>query len=117
MTNVDLPISGVGGARELERVIELRGKLAVLLCDNGSECTSKALDCWDCEHGIPIDFFRPGKPTQNAYGESFNGRMRDECASTITGSAPSTALVASSSLGRQITTRSGLIVQSVRKHL
>lgn len=76
---VDLSLPGARVARELERVVEMRGKPTVLLCDNGPEFTSKALDCWAYEHGIAIDFIKPGKPTQNAYCESFNGRMRDEC--------------------------------------
>lgn len=76
---VDLSLPGARVSRELEKAIELRGKPAVLLCDNGPEFTSKALDAWAYEQGIAIDFIRPGKPTQNAYCESFNGRMRDEC--------------------------------------
>jgi hypothetical protein len=49
-------------------------------CDNyGSEFTSKALDAWAYEHGVKLDFIRPGKPVENAVIESFNGRFRDEC--------------------------------------
>jgi putative transposase len=47
--------------------------------DNGSEFISKALDKWAYEHGVEIDFSRPGKPTDNAKNESFNGRFREEC--------------------------------------
>jgi putative transposase len=48
-------------------------------CDNGSEFISKALDKWAYEHGVTMDFSRPGKPTDNAFIESFNGSLRDEC--------------------------------------
>lgn len=76
---VDLSLPGARIARELERAIEYRGRPVVLLCDNGPEFTGRALDAWAHEQGIAIDFIRPGKPTQNAHCESFNGRMRDEC--------------------------------------
>lgn len=76
---VDLSLSGGRVARELESIVVERGAPRALLCDNGPEFTSKALDQWAYEQGIAIDFIKPGKPTQNAYAESFNGRMRDEC--------------------------------------
>ena len=47
--------------------------------DNGSEFISKALDKWAYDHRVALDFSRPGKPTDNAYIESFNGSLRDEC--------------------------------------
>lgn len=47
--------------------------------DNGSEFISKSLDKWAYEHGVTIDFSRPGKPTDNPFIESFNGSLRDEC--------------------------------------
>lgn len=47
--------------------------------DNGSEFISKALDKWAYDHGVTLDFSRPGKPTDNPYIESFNGSFRDEC--------------------------------------
>ncbi len=47
--------------------------------DNGSEFISKALDKWAYENGVTLDFSRPGKPTDNAFIESFNGSFRDEC--------------------------------------
>ena len=46
--------------------------------DNGPEFTSRALDAWSYSHGIKLDFIRPGKPTENGYVESFNGKLRDE---------------------------------------
>jgi putative transposase len=76
---VDLSLPGGRVARELESIVLARGAPRALLCDNGPEFTSKALDQWAYEQGIAIDFIKPGKPTQNAYAESFNGRMRDEC--------------------------------------
>ena len=45
----------------------------------GPEFISKALDRWAYENGVTLDFSRPGKPTDNAFVESFNGRLRDEC--------------------------------------
>lgn len=50
-------------------------------CDNGSEFISKEVDKWAYENGITLDFSRPGKPTDNPYIESFNGKFRDECLS------------------------------------
>ena len=47
--------------------------------DNGPELTSKALDAWAYRNGVELRFIQPGKPMQNAYVESFNGRFRDEC--------------------------------------
>jgi putative transposase len=57
-----------------------KGKLpAVITADNGTEFTSKALDAWAFERGVKIDFTTPGKPTENGFVESFQGRFRDEC--------------------------------------
>lgn len=47
--------------------------------DNGPEFTSKAMIIWACNAGVNLHFIKPGKPTQNAFVESFNGRFRDEC--------------------------------------
>jgi len=47
--------------------------------DNGSEFTGHLVDLWAYHHGVRIDFSRPGKPTDNAYIETFNGSLRDEC--------------------------------------
>jgi len=51
----------------------------LLFCDNGSEFTSQAMDLWAYQNGAKIDFSRPGKPTDNAFVESFNGTFRAEC--------------------------------------
>lgn len=63
----------------LERLCAQRGTPSMLRCDNGPEFISKVLDKWAYLHEITIDFSRPGKPTDNAYVESFNGRFREEC--------------------------------------
>ena len=51
----------------------------LLFCDNGSEFSGQAMDLWAYQNGVKIDFSRPGKPTDNAFVESFNGTFRDEC--------------------------------------
>jgi putative transposase len=53
-----------------------------LTVDNGPELRSRALDQWAYAHGVELAFIQPGKPTQNAYAESCNGRMRDELLNT-----------------------------------
>jgi putative transposase len=59
--------------------VELDGVPKRIQVDNGSEFISKALDLWAYEHGVTLDFSRPGKPTDNPFIESFNGSFRDEC--------------------------------------
>jgi putative transposase len=76
---VDTSISGVRVTRVLDRAIQLRGQPQVIVVDNGPEFRSKALDAWAKGRGIHLHWIDPGKPTQNAYIESFNGRFRDEC--------------------------------------
>ena len=63
----------------LTRIARFRGAPQMLKSDNGSEFAGKVMDRWAYEHGIGIDFSRPGKPTDNAAVESFNGRFRQEC--------------------------------------
>lgn len=58
---------------------QLRGKPSAIVCDNGTEFTSKAMDQWAFQAGVELKFIQPGKPIQNAFIESFNGRLRDEC--------------------------------------
>jgi putative transposase len=66
--------------RALEQVIENRGVLPqAIRCDNGPELTSRHFLSWCEERAIQIVHIQPGKPTQNAHVESFNGRLRDEC--------------------------------------
>ena len=63
----------------LNRIAAQRGLPATIKTDNGSEFISKAMDKWAYERGVELDFSRPGKPTDNARVESFNGRLRQEC--------------------------------------
>jgi putative transposase len=63
----------------LNRLVQQRGAPRYLLADNGAEFTSQVVDLWAYHHGVRIDFSRRGKPTDNAFIETFNGRLRDEC--------------------------------------
>jgi putative transposase len=77
---VDTSISGERVARVLDQVIAGRGaQPEEIVMDNGPELTSRALDQWAYERGVRLRFIAPGKPVQNAFIESFNGRLRDEC--------------------------------------
>lgn len=66
-------------AKRVIRALEERGRPQRLTMDNGPEFTSRAPDAWAYEHGIELHFIRPGKPVENAYVESFNGSVREEC--------------------------------------
>ena len=72
-------LKGEDVVRVLSRISLQRTVSKVLFCDNGSEFTSQVLDLWAYRAGIKIDFSRPGKPTDNAHVESFNGTLRTEC--------------------------------------
>jgi len=63
----------------LNQIRQKRGTPKLLFCDNGSEFTSQRMDLWAYHNQVQIDFSRPGKPTGNAYVESFNGTLRAEC--------------------------------------
>jgi putative transposase len=63
----------------LEDVLRDRGAPETIQVDNGPEFISKSLDLWAWSHGVQLDFSRPGKPTDNPYIESFNGKFREEC--------------------------------------
>ncbi|MCB9062836.1 MAG: IS3 family transposase [Halobacteriovoraceae bacterium] len=76
---IDHSISGIIVTKELDRMINQHGKPKRIQVDNGPEFTSKAMLEWSYRNNIEIDFTRPGKPTDNAYIESFNGSFRDEC--------------------------------------
>lgn len=76
---VDFSISGGRMARYLSELIECRGKPKRIVMDNGPEMTSKAMFFWSQETDVSLQFIQPGKPTQNAFVESFNGRFRDGC--------------------------------------
>lgn len=62
----------------LEQIALERGYPQRIVCDNGPEFRSRTFDSWAYEHGITISFIQPGKPVQNAFSESFNGKMRNE---------------------------------------
>ena len=74
----DTSISGGRVARELDAVIRLYGRPETIVSDNGTELTSRAMLRWQSERGIAWHYIQLGKPTQNAFIESFNGRLRDE---------------------------------------
>jgi putative transposase len=63
----------------LDRAVAERGRPKSIRVDNGSEFAGKLLDQWACHNGVELDFSRPGKPTNNAFIESFNARLRAEC--------------------------------------
>lgn len=75
----DFSLTGERVARVLERLAQTRGLPHLITVDNGPEFAGKALDAWAYPRGIKLHFIRPGKPVENAYIESFNGRFRDEC--------------------------------------
>ena len=74
---VDFSISGTRVANELDRLN--RPLPDSLVCDNGPEFTSKAMFFWSQQTHTKLSFIQPGKPTQNAFVESFNGKFRDYC--------------------------------------
>ncbi len=75
----DTSRSGLRVTRELDRVITEHGMPGTIVSDNGTEFTSMAILRWVQETGIDWHYVAPGKPTQNAFIESFNGKLRDEC--------------------------------------
>ena len=76
-SNHSLP--GARVVRVLDLVVTQRGRPHVIVCDNGPEFLGQVLDAWAYRRGIALHFIAPGKPTQNAFVESFNGRFREEC--------------------------------------
>jgi putative transposase len=76
---VDTSLPGRRVVSVLERLAEFRGLPQSVTVDNGPEFISKALDEWAYRQQLQLRFIAPGKPTQNAYVESFNGKFRDEC--------------------------------------
>ena len=72
-------INGQGVADLLEAACRFRGYPATIRTDQGPEFTGRSLDQWAQANGVKLLLIQPGKPTQNAYVESFNGRLRDEC--------------------------------------
>ncbi|WP_438363378.1 IS3 family transposase [Sandarakinorhabdus limnophila] len=75
----DTSLSGARVARELDGLVAVRGKPLTVVSDNGTELTSTSILRWSQERQVEWHYIAPGKPTQNAFVESFNGRLRDEC--------------------------------------
>jgi putative transposase len=76
---VDTSLPGARVVRVLERLSETRSLPKTIVTDNGPEFTSKAMLLWSEERDVRLYFIEPGKPSQNAFVESFNGKCRDEC--------------------------------------
>lgn len=79
---VDTSIGGARVVSVLDRLAGTRGLPEVITVDNGPEFASRAMDEWAYRKGVKLSFIRPGKPIENAFAESFNGRLRDECLNT-----------------------------------
>jgi putative transposase len=75
----DTSLSGLRVASELDAIVSVRGLPLTVVSDNGTELTSTAILRWSQERGVGWHYIAPGKPQQNAFVESFNGRLRDEC--------------------------------------
>jgi len=75
----DRALNGRRVALALSQLVAERGTPESITADNGSEFASKAMDAWTYQYGVQLQFIRPGKPIDNGYIESFNGRLRDEC--------------------------------------
>lgn len=76
---VDHSLPGPRVVRVLEALARTRGLPATIVVDNGPEFAGRALDRWAYQRGVRLHFIQPGKPVQNAYVESFNGKFRDQC--------------------------------------
>jgi len=75
----DTSLSGLRVSRELDQIIADRGMPVTIVSDNGTEFTSMAILQWVQNNGIDWHYIAPGKPQQNGFIESFNGKLRDEC--------------------------------------
>jgi putative transposase len=76
---VDTSITGSRVKAVLERLADLRGLPRSITVDHGPEFEGQVMDAWAYQRGVGLSFIRPGKPNDNAYIESFNGKFRDEC--------------------------------------
>jgi putative transposase len=76
---VDHSLPGLRVTRVLDRLAATRGLPGIITVDNGPEFISKAMDAWAYQNKVKLRFIQPGKPVQNAYVESFNGKFREEC--------------------------------------
>jgi putative transposase len=79
---VDTSLGGRRVVNVLEKLVETRGLPEIITMDNGPEFAGRALDEWAYRKGVKLNFIRPGKPIENAFAESFIGRLRDECLNT-----------------------------------
>ena len=79
MLETSFSLTGQSVVEALKTVALSRPLPKAITVDHGTEFTSKSLDEWAWNHSVKLDFTRPGKPTENAFIESFNGRLRDEC--------------------------------------
>jgi putative transposase len=77
--HADRPQTGEKVVEQMERLTAERGLPESITTDNGGEFTGKAMETWADQTGVKLDFIRPGRPVENGYIESFNGRLRDEC--------------------------------------
>ena len=75
----DVSLTGQKVVFCLQRLAATRGLPVAITVDNGAEFCSRAMDAWACQTGVKLDFIRPGRPAENGFVESFNGRLRDEC--------------------------------------
>lgn len=76
---IDTSLPEVRVATVLQRLAEMSGLPRSITVDNGPEFAGRALDAWAYQAGVKLSFLRPGKPVENAYIESFDGKFRDEC--------------------------------------
>jgi putative transposase len=79
LMEANVALTGQSVVDALEALSARRRLPKAITVDHGTEFTSKALDEWAYRRGVALDFIRPGKPVENAFLESFNGRLRDEC--------------------------------------
>jgi putative transposase len=79
LLHADTALSGEKVALALDTVVAGRGTPRSITVDNGTEFAGKAMEFWAFQNGVHLDFIRPGRPVENGYIESFNGRLRDEC--------------------------------------
>ena len=103
---VDTSLSGIRVARELDALVTTRGRPLMIVSDNGTELTSRAILHWQEDQVVEWHYIAPGKPMQNGFVESLNGRFRDECP-TSTSSAACRRPGRSSKNGGSTTTPAG----------
>lgn len=79
LLHVDISITGACVGKALDQLVMARGLPKAIICDNGTEFVSKAMDQWSYARSVELRFIQPGKPIQNAFIESFNGKLRAGC--------------------------------------